>query len=506
MKKTLLFICTMFCATVLLAQTNGDNGLTTNVETSMSRAYIRPTITRIYVTDGSQYANNFAREFSQVQPSKFNTIEVRNKFYHLSNIPVAKKSQDSCLHAYLQQVFSQEKVSNQIMKGWFPKYDKSIGAYSLETLFEKGQYAMTDEEVIAAKSSSKSLESFATTLGYQLIDRSYVVCYLIKEIKNTETKKSSVNITPYVYKLDFGAEVSANFDENYSTKQNGIEECTFPLIPVLDAKKSCSASISENQLDMEKVFDNSLVLVNKIADFQAKATVLSTRPVTAKIGKKEGLYVDQRFNVVRLEEEIVKDEKGNISTQQVAKRRATVRVKKVFDNRTIATGETEGVSKFYKIRGYVIREGYTLVENSDMGIGVSFELSFAHPNVTVDYRLGRYTNVSGLLAYAKFGLNLDATSQVIDNGVYVMNTSLGFGKEFNLAPFTFTPSIGGGKVIALASESDEELDLGYFAELNAKLGCYLTQSSQLYFTLGYNLFLDYNFFPLNAGIGLKFEL
>ncbi len=505
MKKVLLFICTMFCATVISAQTNGENGLTTNVETSMNRAYIRPTITRIYITDNSQYANSFAEKFSTVQPSKFNTIEVKNKFYHLS-IPAIKKAQDSCVHANLQKIFNKEKISNQIMKGWFPKYDNSIGGYSLETLFEKGQYAMTDEEVITAKSSAKSLESFATTLGYQLIDRSYVICYLIKTVVNEKGESTGVNITPYVYKLDFGAEVSANFDENYSTKQNGIEECTFPLIHVLDAKKSYSASISEDQLDMEEVFDNSLVLVNKIADFKVKATVLSTLPVTAKVGKKEGLYVDQRFNVVRLEEEMVKDEKGNVTPQQVAKRRATVRVKKVFDNRTIATGETEGVSKFYKTRGYAIHEGYTLVENSDMGVGISIELAYAHPNVTVDYRLGRFANISGLLAYAKFGLNLDATSQVIDYGVYVMNTSLGFGKEFNLAPFTFTPSIGGGKVIALASESDEELDLGYFAELNAKLGFYLTQSSQLYLTLGCNLFLDYSFFPLNAGIGVKFEL
>ena len=90
-----------------------------------------------------------------------------------------KKAQDSCVHANLQKIFNKEKISNQIMKGWFPKYDNSIGGYSLETLFEKGQYAMTDEEVITAKSSAKSLESFATTLGYQLIDRSYVICYLI---------------------------------------------------------------------------------------------------------------------------------------------------------------------------------------------------------------------------------------------------------------------------------------------------------------------------------------
>ena len=128
-----------------MAQTDANKGLTTSVETSMNRSYIRPTITRIYITDGSQYAENFVRGFAGVQPEKYNTIEVKNKFFRLSKMP-------SDMNAWLEQMFKQEKVANQIMHGWFPEYDNTKGAYSTKTLLERGSYAMTDEEVLAAKS------------------------------------------------------------------------------------------------------------------------------------------------------------------------------------------------------------------------------------------------------------------------------------------------------------------------------------------------------------------
>lgn len=505
MKKVLSFFCTILCATALLAQSDGKE-LTSSVQTSMNRAYIRPTITRIYITDNSQYANSFAQQFATAEPSKFNTIEAKNKFFHISKIPTTKKEQDSCVHANLDKIFNQEKVSNQIIHAWFPEFDDTRGAYTTKVLLEKGRYAMTDEDVATANSSSRSMETFATTFGRNLIDRSYVVCFLITENVNAETKKSeSVNITPYVYKLDYGAKVATNFQRNYFKKANGIDECQFPLIHVLDGKRKYTASIPEEptNLDWEEDFDNSMVLVNEISDFQVKATVLSAFPITAKIGTKEGLYVDQRFNVVRLEEEFVTDDQGNTTTQQVANRRATVRVKKVVDNKSVATGETEGVSKFYKTRGYMIREGYTLVENKDMGLGVAFELSYAHPNITIDYRLGRFTNIPGLLAFVRVGLNLDLSSQYNWN-YYFLNTSIGVAKEINFAPFTLTPSIEVGKLMATSTETDTEIDLGYFAALNAKLGFYVTQASQVYFTLGYNLFLSNPAFPLNVGIGFKY--
>lgn len=501
MKKKLFLICSLLCTGVLMAQTDDNKGLTTSVATSMNRSYIRPTITRIYITDGSQYAEQFVKDFSKVQPEKYNTIEVRKKFYKLSEMP-------SDMNAWLEQMFKQEKVANQIMHGWFPEYDNTKGAYSTKTLLERGSYAMTDEEVLAAKSGTRSMETVAQTLGLQLIDRSYVICFVINQQIDKNGKTTGVNIRPYVYKLDYGAKVSTNFQRNYFKKSNGIDECSFPLEHVLTAKKTCSASIPEKPtaLTWEEAFDNSMVLVNKIADFQVKATVTGTSPIAAKIGKKEGLYVDKRFNVVRLEEEMITDKDGNTTTQQVAKRRATVRVKKVFDNRGIATGETEGFSSFYKTRGYRVREGYTLVENSDIGMGISVELSYGHPNITIDYRLGRYTNIPGLIGQAKVGLNLGATEYY--DGLAIMNISAGFGKEFNFAPFIFTPSVEGGKMVANVSD-DYEIELGYFAAVNAKLGFYMTQSSQLYLTAGYYLFLsDYDFtpFPLNVGLGYKFEL
>lgn len=492
--KKFLVLCAVAGLMSFSAHAQEDlTGLTTSVSTSMQRSYIRPTLTRIYVTDGSMYAVQYAQLFAEQTPTKYNYIEVKNKFFSVSEIPAD-------MNEYLAQVLEGEKVSNQIMHGWFPEFDSNRGAYSTKMLLEMGRYAMTDEDVLAANSSSRSMETFATTFGKELIDRSYVVCYLMTQYTDKEGKPAGVNITPYVYKLDYGPKVATNFQRNYFKKATGIDECEFPLIHVLDAKKSTTGSISEDSLSIEEDFDNAMVLVRDIADFQVKATIVGTHPITAKIGKKEGLYVDKRFNVVRLEEELVTDEEGNETTRQVAKRRAFVRAKKVADNTGLATGETEALSSFYKIRGLGVQEGYTLVENADMGLGVSVDLAFAHPSVTVDYRLGRYTKIPGLLAYIKAGLPL--ATQI--GGGLVYNAAIGVGKEINFAPFTLTPSVDAGML--RASIGDESLDLGYTASLNAKFGVYVAQSVQIYATLGYVALIsqyELDHMPINIGVGFK---
>ena len=408
----------MVFSTKVQAQDSTD--VSSNETVAVQRSYIRPTVTRIYVTDGSVAANQYAERFSQIAPSQYNYIELENKSFTLYDIPANKKKRDKQVNKSLKNFMEAEKVGNQIMHGWFPEYDKERGAYSINKLREVGRYAMTDQDVLTANSGTRSVDVYAATFGKELIERSYVICYLIAHEKNLGGESAVLKVTPYVYKLDYGKKVAANFQKNYFRNQDGIDECNFPLIHVMDAKKGFTASTGEDELagtavgiinllrsafrkkkneaevaqsideSMEEDFDMAISRLRKVSELQPQATIESVKPIEANMGRKEGVHVDKRFDVIRLEERTVKDKNGNISVEQVEKVRATVRAKKVVDNRGLATGDVAELSKFYKIRGYAIQEGYTLRQNPDRGVGIALEPLGVYPGVSIDYRIGRY--------------------------------------------------------------------------------------------------------------------
>ena len=554
-KLVVLFALTglMGFSTKVQAQDSADESSKGSV--AVQRSYIRPTVTRIYVTDGSVAANQYAERFSQIAPSQYNYIELENKFFTLYDIPAKKKKRDKQVNKSLKNFMEAEKVGNQIMHGWFPEYDKERGAYSINKLREVGRYAMTDQDVLTANSGTRSVDVYAASFGKELIDRSYVICYLIAHAKNLNGEPAQLKVTPYVYKLDYGKKVAANFQKNYFRNENGIDECNFPLIHVMDAKRGITASTGEGVLTGTAVgiintlknafrnkkneaevaqsidesigedFDKAISRLRKVSELQPQATIESVKPIEANMGKKEGLHVDKRFDVIRLEEKTVKDRNGNVSVELIEKVRATVRAKKVVDNRGLATGDVAELSKFYKIRGHAIQEGYTLKQNADRGVGIGLEPLGLYPGVSIDYRIGRYVKVPGLLVGAKLSFpsyGLLGKQKMLSAGV---------AKEFNLAPFTVTPGVDFGVWTGTAeSESSEDVDFEGYAPyesvldtssegsevecscltigMNAKVGYYITRSTQIYAVLGFTAPINMpetvkNFIPFNAGLGLK---
>lgn len=537
----------MVFSTKVQAQDSTD--VSSNETVAVQRSYIRPTVTRIYVTDGSVAANQYAERFSQIAPSQYNYIELEKKSFTLYDIPANKKKRDKQVNKSLKNFMEAEKVGNQIMHGWFPEYDKERGTYSINKLREVGRYAMTDQDVLTANSGTRSVDVYAATFGKELIDRSYVICYLIAHEKNLGGESAVLKVTPYAYKLDYGKKVAANFQKNYFRSQDGIDECNFPLIHVMDAKKGFTASTGEDELagtavgiinllksafhkkkneaevaqsideSIEEDFDMAISRLRKVSELQPQATIESVKPIEANMGRKEGVHVDKRFDVIRLEERTVKDKNGNISVEQVEKVRAAVRAKKVVDNRGLATGDVAELSKFYKIRGYAIQEGYTLRQNPDRGVGIALEPLGVYPGVSIDYRIGRYVKVPGLLVGAKLSFPLYGAEFTGSQTMY----SAGLAKEFNFAPFTITPGVdlgmwtgtadsksdgNGGYSLYGGDDSEAEcscLTIG----MNAKVGCYFTRSSQIYAVLGFVAPIkkpetEATFIPINVGLGLKF--
>ncbi len=509
------------------AQTETD--LLTTRKNKLNREYLRPSISTIVLHDGSAIAEEVGKKLLQMHNEQFDYNDIGINFIKV-NVSNIKQLEGDVTNALKEM-----NVGKKIMKVWFPKFINKNEGYSFEVLKERGRYAATDNDVKISMASKRG-KAILNNLGQQLIDRSYVVVYYL--YKDPSDKKGRlVKANVLAYKLDFNEKVMYTFyDDKYYRNPNGIEECDFPLEYLMKSSTSnmnissifktfietgVSALKGKKEVDETKVAAETIYEVaqvklgQKIVDFEVKTFVETTSQIKAKIGKKEGLRVDDRFDVM----EIVQNDEG----KQEANRVGVVRVKKVIDNRGLATGETDEkhMSVFYNFKGGGYDKGMTLVKNPDLGVGVSPIIMSNAIGAMLDYRTKFYP---GLLVYLKGELPLG--DKIGDDGfglftygkgdskIMFMNFSFGVIKEFQFARYLFASTgLGFGGYGASKDNNGNKYDvedsfvegLGRFGlQVIPDLQVYLEGNYKLHFGRNKDLFTK-NVSPFGIGVGVRYS-
>ena len=422
----------------LFAQEEVKN--TTAVQSNLSRGYIRPSLTVAYVTDGSAAALKALEELKEQSTEQF--------YYNQVSLPDGildidfkqKGEYPNKLKEYAEKLIQQHNVGQGIMRCWFPKFDEKEKAYSLDVLAERGAYGATDSDILTAEASKRGKNTSLMTLGERMIDRSYMQVVYISSKTKKELLTTSFNSV--LYKLDFGAEVSANFYEKGFDSANGISKVEFPVTFVTQTKKvdmiesTKEAENSKGFTDkIASIYDEMLTRLSQAhADFQVQSPIAETSPLRAKIGLKEGLQIDDRFYV--MEQVLRSDGK---STKDV--RRAVFRVTKdIADNRKNADGHGNEYTTFYQVGGGSYDKGMTLVSKKDLGLSYIPLISNNFVGAEIEQRISKEVNIPGTFVYARLGLPMGSkgTSKetfgpVEYSGSTLVQFGLGLRKEFNFA-------------------------------------------------------------------------
>lgn len=537
--RNLFLIFSLVLCVSLSALAQNDVTLSSNRFDDMNaRNYLRPSLTKIYLLNCDQ-AREGAIKFDQEEDLRFDVNNVNPRSFIIGSFGDKKEMRDSIIQANINKIINDYKLGNQIMKNWFPNF--TDGAYTTEMLLKRGEFAATDQDVMKMKASAR--QSLLFELGERLIDRSYVM-FVAVDAQSRQTDngiKWSYDYYPYIYKLNFDEQVRTDFYNNYFSQENGIDLANFPVNFVYTPNKSCD--------DLYDVYSRC----RSVSDFQVKAPVAEVHPVRAKIGKKEGLHIDDRYLVLENRER----EDGSEYVHKVS----VVRCKHVGDNNKAATGETEDLSSFYTIKGGRARQGlHYLAEYRDMGMAFAVTPNIAEMGFQLNYSMARAFKVPGLSLFLRGGMMFDEdfkpmkimTVNEENNKVELKSTllakvALGLEKEFNVAHhFTLTPSVGGGVVLPLGGkhkltgrkvdnnnqitwqydESSKYSDLidTYFVDASLKLGFYINYHVLLYAEGGYSYYFKGDNFKfgqeayaldkkkndivdpqkIRAGIGLKF--
>jgi hypothetical protein len=475
--------------------------------TTVETKFYRPSLTNLFIQPESSEARTVVDEFKKLDVEKrFDNNSVVTNTISVT-LPVAPKMPTSddplelrklmkeyknALKVYEEQklVAIQKQVkpiTKQVIAKWWSR--DASGNMGDELILNRGMFSATDKDVIQDGASEISRRA---NIGYELIKRSYVTVYEIKEVKNMQKVYDDIDaaakITAQITKKEFkpvkrteeGYQASYNaitykivwndsvqsvfFDKFWvdkstsssdrSSKINAFENSNYPLLQVA----SISGTASSTQSNDPKSYGGLLGGVRKtmdqllrdmpagiqedamfkttklVEDFQIKAPIFVTYPTQVKIGTKEGIYIDERFMVYQK----VVDQETKMETK---KKMGMIRVKSITDNNVVANGDSKA-SLFQQQAGKKLNSGYYIQMKEDIGTSVTLGYGVGDNlmggvYVSIDQRISKFLKKTKYArgVYVTLGANVTAFKDkkiVLDDSTYsgsVLNYSVGIGKE-----------------------------------------------------------------------------
>ena len=520
MKKinVLLLLALLFTTTHSIAQ-KIEAQSSKYVRNGMSFHFVTPSgfssgIVNAIKVPGKYDDNSFGDNTLNVNLSNLASDQNSKQKKGNTSIEVEASSDD---YKLIEQAVQQQKIANKILSNILLDENGKINFD--KTIFKRGEYNATDKDAIQADASNKGWSKIRTDAITNVLNNIYLVVNQTGAITNATSKDVTTYSVPfksYLLQVDLASLLNTMefydkfpLDKNitkelndykFSIKllsvSNGIGSTTDQDIE-LNGLKVVKKPKTEQQIYVDlatSTVDQGIIdHANNYEALKVKTPIISTGPITAKIGKKEGLRIDDRF-------EVFENRMSEKTGEKSATRMGYLRVGKVGDNESVADGNSE-VSKFYKAPARRVEKNMILKEIPETGIQVGAEIAF-----------GQSSYLSGLQVRTKDVvmplLNIDYVTHLLKGNRVGVSLAVMDGSPIALAEvkqviqlnrLTFTPGVGYLYYLETENENDEPGGLS----ASFKLGLELGKNFQI--NLGPRLIADAVSGGINAyfGVGIR---
>lgn len=388
-----------------------------------------------------------------------------------------EKMPDEFYHSYVAAL----PLGREIISFIFNRQED--GTMDDKLIRSRGFYNAIDQDILNAKSTSMGLELVAES-GYELLKSCYI---LVVDCRGGFVLKNSVSAYTkgLVYKLDISEDELADLltktwiypEDSPSVrdqKKKIFDNYLFKIKFICsDEGFGSDDGKYEGTAAKRSVGGVTAKLENKILEWQAATVISGTKPLRAKIGKKENLRVNDLYRTYSYKE----DADGNV----VSVKQGYIRATNIADNTGVATGHTTP-SEFFQISGFRdIEEGWTIKQVNDHRIGLGVSM-----NYDPDGRLMPRLDYDGLIkintngSVHHFLASLSPDQLVFREKVGAMKFCLGYGWGYYfIRSLEIMPYIMAG-VSTLMVGTSENLGASYYAEPGVRLTVNATYPVQFY--------------------------
>lgn len=321
--------------------------------------------------------------FNDEIAAAFRNLPIPERFNdHNLGVKVVKFSaqeftdQQTNISSFIRQV----RLGNRAIAKWF-NWNKNTGKFNMDLIKERGVYnaSALDKELASLNVRGSAILADA---GENLIPNTYLVmsdiCYKGKYSNKEKDMQHvdgnyhqfDVNIVSYIYQLDWNNDF---LNEFYSKYYNGTLDFINKADPynfIFRAKVETDYNETSNQISQSKLIErvvarcldiNMAKLQRAYPDFRIKALITATEPIQAKIGLKECVTPDSKFEVL----EMHTDDKGIVTYKRVGIVKPIEG--KIWDNRYLADEEGTatsglGTTSFEIVKGNNFYAGMLLRE------------------------------------------------------------------------------------------------------------------------------------------------
>ena len=337
-----------------------------------------------------EFCNEIIDAFRSIPvPDKYNNHNLKLTVFPS---PVMKKlTKEELEGAYkdaITQVLDRNKIARRMVEKWFDR-DAKTGVMDMDLVMERGLYDATIQDVKKARQSARGTALLADA-GEELLNHTYVLVndirYADKEVAKSivggallavdlmasfvpmggsvrdmvqSTAAVTANVagfkvlvTSYLYKLEWNDEIANTFYTTMWMDANSTDAAVKKLFDndqslfrlkyigsatVFSGKTAMGGVKSERDMFIKvctRAIDRSIVELQKNFDeFKVFTPLVSTEPLYAYVGMKEGVSPDSRYEV--LERRIDKDGRTEYKRMGIIKPVEG----KIWDNRYMAADD-----------------------------------------------------------------------------------------------------------------------------------------------------------------------
>lgn len=378
--------------------------------------YRRSSLYSVLINHTDQkFAKEIRNSFLSIPiPDKYNNHDLSVKAVDM-NVKL-KNASSSKENEAVTAFLNDNQIASRMVAKWFNR-DKYTGACDMELVKERGLYNASEFDHQLAMRSARGINMLQDA-GEELIGNTFVLVndirYIDKEKRSSifggimkglgtlasaytgisainnatdlignvveSIKGFSVRINTFLYRLEWNDEIANNFYESQYSDGNdeakaqnfdknrgayklkyvgkveskgGTTSCMGVNLdtPENMVRKACQRAIDENIVDLQTEFE----------EFRTKTPIITTDPITADIGKKEGVNEKSRFEVL----ERVEQNDGSFVYKRVAVIAPVNNM--IWDNRYMAAeegalGANLGKTTFKKVSGSEILKGMLIRE------------------------------------------------------------------------------------------------------------------------------------------------